>query len=212
MDQNEKQKRAMVDAYDDEAEATGWYGPEVAFGLAYAYVRPGQSLLDIGIGTGLGSVLFRKAGLKVHGMDVSREMLDGCRGKGFTDLKLHDLEKTPYPYDSESMDHAICLGVLNFFSNLSPIFQETARILQKGGLFVFVVGDREESESHEFEVGPEHTSAEIPVTMYRHSARQIAGWTQSSGFRPLRNLGFTVFMDPERTRPMRAKAYLVKKT
>ena len=69
-------------AYDKEAEASGWYGPEVAFGLAFKYVLPGQSILDIGIGTGLGSVLFRKAGLDVHGMDISSKMLDVSRSKG----------------------------------------------------------------------------------------------------------------------------------
>ena len=52
------QTRTIVEAYDEEAEATGWFGPEVAFGLIYKYIQPGQSILDIGIGTGLGSVLF----------------------------------------------------------------------------------------------------------------------------------------------------------
>jgi hypothetical protein len=44
-----------TEAYDDEAEATGWFGPEVAFGLMYKYIQPGQPVLDIGIGTDLGS-------------------------------------------------------------------------------------------------------------------------------------------------------------
>ena len=39
--------------YDDEAEVTGWFGPEVVFGLAYMHLFPGQSILEIGIGTGL---------------------------------------------------------------------------------------------------------------------------------------------------------------
>ena len=56
----DEQIRAMVEAYDEEAEATGWLGPEVAFGLAYKYIQPGQSILDIGIGTGFGSILFAK--------------------------------------------------------------------------------------------------------------------------------------------------------
>lgn len=86
---------AMDPAYDDAAEASGWYGPEVVFGLSYKFVRPGQTVLDIGIGTGLGSVLFRKAGLKIHGMDNSQQMLDACREKGFTSLRRHDLGKTP---------------------------------------------------------------------------------------------------------------------
>ncbi len=57
-EKNMDQIDEMITAYDEEAEATGWYGPEVAFGLTYAHVQPSQSMLDIGIGTGLGSILF----------------------------------------------------------------------------------------------------------------------------------------------------------
>ena len=212
MDRSKEQTHAMIEAYDDEAEATGWYGPEVAFGLMYTYIQPGQSILDIGIGTGLGSALFCKAGLEVYGMDVSQEMLDACRNKGFTHLKLHDLKSTPYPYHAGSMDHAVCAGVLNFFSDLSMVFEETARILRKGGLFVFVVGDRTEDESHEFVVGAEHTKSGPPMTMYRHTARQIDAWVKKFEFTPLRSLEFTVYMDREKTRSRQAKVYLARKT
>jgi predicted TPR repeat methyltransferase len=207
MDQTDE----MITAYDEEAEATGWYGPEVAFGLAYAYVQPGQSMLDIGIGTGLGSILFLKAGLKIHGLDISPQMLDVCRGKGFPSLHLHDLSKPPYPFDSESIDHAVCTGVFNFFSDLSPVFQEAGRIIRKGGLFVFVVGDNAENGVQAIEVGPEHTKSEKTVTMYLHSKKQITELTATYSFKPLRDLSFTVFMDREKTKSMPARAYLVRK-
>jgi len=201
----------MITAYDEEAEATGWYGPEVTFGLTYAHVQPGQSMLDIGIGTGLGSILFLKAGLEIHGMDISPQMLDACLSKGFSSLHLHDLSKTPYTFDSESIDHAVCTGVFNFFSNLSPVFQEASRILRKGGLFAFVVGDRFENEVHAIEVGAEHTKSEKTVTMYLHSAKQIAELMVRYGFEPMRELPFTVFMDRERTKSMPARSYLTRK-
>jgi predicted TPR repeat methyltransferase len=201
----------MITAYDEEAEATGWYGPQVVFGLTYAHVQPGQSMLDIGIGTGLGSILFLKAGLEIHGMDISPQMLDACRSKGFSSLHLHDLSKTPYPFDSESIDHAVCTGVFNFFSDLSPVFQEASRILRKSGLFAFVVGDRTENEAHAIEVGAEHTKSENPVTMYLHSAKQIAELMARYGFEPMRDLSFTVFMDRERTKSMSARSYLSRK-
>lgn len=202
---------AMVAIYDDEAEASGWYGPEVVFGLSYRYVRPGESLLDIGIGTGLGSVLFRKAGLEIHGMDISPRMLDACRNKGFTALTLHDLTRTPYPYEQESMDHVLCVGVLNFFSELGFVFREAGRILRTGGRFAFVVCDRAADEGPEITVGQAHRKTDGTVTMYRHSADQIDTWLKKYGFRPLRRLGFTIFMDRERTNRLRATAYVASK-
>ncbi|MBN2860405.1 MAG: class I SAM-dependent methyltransferase [Sphaerochaetaceae bacterium] len=207
MDQTDE----FVHSYDDEAEATGWLGPEIAFGLTYAFVKPGQSLLDIGIGTGLGSILFRKAGLEIHGMDISPQMLDACRSKGFMSLHLHDLCKTPYPFDGKSMDHAVCCGVLQFFSNLSPVFQEAGRILKKGGLFVFIVGDRQENGASSIEVGAEHTQSDRTVTMYMHSVEQIAEWMALNGFEPVRNMPFTVFMDREKIHGLPARCYLARK-
>jgi ubiquinone/menaquinone biosynthesis C-methylase UbiE len=201
----------MITGYDEEAEATGWYGPEVAFGLTYAHVQPGQSMLDIGIGTGLGSILFLKAGLKIHGMDISQQMLDACRNKGFSSLEQHDLNKTPYPFGSESIDHAVCTGVFNFFNDISPVFQEVSRVIRKGGLFVFVVGDRSENDVHAIEVEAEHKKPEKTITMYFHSTKQIAELMVRYGFKSLRDLSFTVFMDREKAKSMPARCYLFRK-
>lgn len=96
-------------------------------------------------------------------------------------------------------------------SDLSPVFQEASRILRKGGLFVFVVGDRSENGAHAIEVGAEHTMSEKTVTMYLYSPRQIAGLMARYGFEPLRDLSFTVFMDRERTRNKPARTYLARK-
>jgi predicted TPR repeat methyltransferase len=144
-------------------------------------------------------------------MDISREMLDECRNKGFTALRLHDLSKPPYPFDSESMDHAVCTGVFNFFSDLSPVFQEAGRIIRNNGLFIFVVGDRSENEAHAIDVTSEHTESDHSVTMYRHSPEQVAGILAQYGFEPLRDLSFTVYMDRKRTRQMPARSYLARK-
>jgi predicted TPR repeat methyltransferase len=201
----------MAAAYDQEAEATGWHGPEVAFGLAFRYVRLGESILDLGIGTGLASELFRKAGLKVWGVDIAQKMLDACRAKGFTNLTRHDLTRTPYPLESESFDHAVCVGVLNFVGDLAPVFSEVARILRGGGVFAFAVGDRGEDEAPEYVVQDEYTGQGVPVTMYRHSPSQIDGWLVASGFVPLRYLVFSAFMDRERTRSLPVRAYLASK-
>jgi len=204
--------QSNIEAYDQEAEASGWLGPEIAFGLAYKFIVPSQSILDIGIGTGLGSVLFHKAGLQVYGMDISEEMMNECRNKGITtELKQHDLNEVPYPYEQTSMDHAICVGVLQFFGDLNPVFREIGRILRNNGIFVFVVGDRNPEEESEVIVDSEHTHTGTSMIMYLHSKNQINTWLEENGLVEIQSLEFMVYMDIQKTKKLPARAYLARK-
>ena len=194
--------------YDRSKEAQGWRGPEVVFGLMYAFIRPGDSVLDIGIGTGLGSLLFHKAGLHVYGMDISPKMLEVCAKKGFTeDLKVHDLTEEPYPYTTASMDHAVCVGVMNHFEDLITVFRETSRILKDNGIFAFIVADRSSGEGSSFEVA--HVGSR--TTMFRHSSEQIVSLLHETGFDLLRELEFSVRGHMMTSRPLCLKAYAVKR-
>ena len=201
----------MVAAYDRDAEASGWYGPEGVFGLTYTYIEPGQSMLDIGIGTGLSSVLFRKAGLIVHGMDNSQQMLDACRNKGFTALQMHDLTMKPYPYDSGCMDLVVCTGGFNFFKDLSPAFDEAGRILRKGGLFGFVIATRAENQANEITIRADQAKTDYPVTLYLHHPQEIDHLIDRYKFRIMRSLSFTMNLDQKKTKTLHAKAILVDK-
>jgi len=208
----EDQDWSLVAKYDQEAEAAGWSGPEVAFGLAYGHIESGQTILDVGIGTGLGSILFHRAGLQVHGMDVSAAMLDACGRKGFaTDLVNHDLSATPYPYEERSMDHCVCVGVMHFFKDLLPVIKEAGRILRGGGVFVFVVFDRKPGEEGTRLVSSDSTGSGAPVTIHCHGLEEISGLLGDSEFELLRNLEFTVYADRRKDRTFAARAYLARR-
>jgi ubiquinone/menaquinone biosynthesis C-methylase UbiE len=71
---------------------------DALFGLCFEFLQPGQRLLDIGIGTGLSSIPFHRAGLEVYGVDGSSEMLRICREKHFAvELRQWDLRILPWP-------------------------------------------------------------------------------------------------------------------
>jgi len=200
---------AVAHEYDRSKQAQGWRGPEVVFGLMSDFLYPGQSVLDIGIGTGLGSRLFHKAGLSVYGMDMSREMLDVCREKHIAeDLKAHDLTVEPYPYATASIHHAVCVGVLNHFEDLGPAFREVSRILKSNGVFGFVVADREPEEQAGFSV--EHADSQTP--MFRHSRDQIGDLLDKTAFEFLAEIEFFVRGHEDRGRPLSLKAYAVRRT
>ncbi len=199
----------MADGYDSRKQEQGWYGPEVVFGLMFSFINPGESVLDIGIGTGLGSIMYHKAGLHVYGLDLSPRMLEVCQQKGFaTELKKHDLMVAPYPFESGSMNHAVCVGVLNHFKNLTPVFVEAARILKDKGMFGFVVADCDSSEESDFHVEHENSP---PSTMHRHNSEFIGSLLDENTFTLENSLEFPVLMHCEKNLPLRLKAYVARR-
>ncbi len=198
--------------YDEEALATGWQGPALVFRLASCSIEPGQTILDIGIGTGLGSERFARAGLRVYGMDISDDMLEMCRKKGFAArLVRHDLTVFPYPFDDASCNLVVSTGVFQFFSDLDKVFLEVHRILPGRGLFIFITGDRGPGEPCEVVVGPEQTGTGLPVTMFRHTREQIEEWLVKNRFRLDDSAGFMVYMDRGLSETFPVRAYLARK-
>jgi len=93
-----------ADEYDNLAYQSESHSAEIVFGLLFEYIQPGQNLLDIGIGTGLSAVLFKKYGLNIYGLDNSLEMLEVCEKKNIAvDLKLFDLNNKTLPYDKDQL-------------------------------------------------------------------------------------------------------------
>jgi len=198
--------------YDDAAKKIEWNGPALIFDLLLPYIRPGQAVLDIGIGTGLGSEPLCRAGLQVTGIDLSRNMLAVCNKKGIaTRLIHHDLTAIPYPFDDSSFDYVISTGVFQFFPDLSLVFGEVARLLTGNGMFAFIVGDRGMDDDGEIIAGPEQTGNSTSVTMYLLTPEQVAAWLEKNALRFVDSIPFTVWMDENRTQKMPARAYLVQR-
>ena len=207
-----EEDREMAEGYDGAARAIGWEGPSRVFGHMERFLRQGQTLIDIGIGTGLGSEPFFKAGLHIVGMDLSDTMLGVSRKKGFAArLVRHDLTVVPYPFGDGSFDHAISTGVFQFFPDLDRVFQEVARIVREGGRFAFVTGDRSPEEPSEIIAGPEQTGMDESVTMYLHTPDQITRWLESAGFLLEESEEFMIWIEETRSKRFPARVYLARK-
>lgn len=164
--------------YDAQVQSYDCHIHDVLFGLCYEFTRPGQRLLDAGIGSGLSAQPFARAGLAVYGMDFAPAMLDACRAKGFaTELTQHDILQVPWPYPTATFDHVVCCGVLHFIAGLDSIFAEAARVLAAGGVFAFttrlpaVLGIDQPYARHaagEFEIFS-HAMAYVEALLARHA-------------------------------------------
>jgi len=158
--------------YDQMASKAGWLDPDILFGLAYRHVSPGDTVLDVGIGTGLASVLFHGAGLRVVGLDRSLEMLSQCRRKAFAaELHEHDVSVAPYPLAEGAVDHAVCSGLLHVFEDLSVVVSEVGRVMKPGGVFVFVVAHTDADEVETWQMkGREGLPS---ASLYRHPLSSV---------------------------------------
>lgn len=210
---NHHDREATV--YDQYVNEHGCHGHETMFGLMYEFVRPGETLLDMGIGTGLSSLLFHRMGLHVSGFDSSRDMLGVCESKGFaSQLVQHDLQDVPYPYAAGSFDHVLCLGVLHFFSDLALVFGEAARIVRPNGLFAFTVEEQQPGQQAEYIIRlserPDQGDRHATVNMFRHSDAHVANLLAGSGFTSLKRFEFFADRHPTEGHKIYFKAHVTR--
>lgn len=109
--------------------------------LCLAHARA-ETVIDVGIGTGRGSLPLAARGMHVTGVDSSQAMLDECqrlaRVQGLeVAAKVASLDRLPFS-DGE-FDTLVSLNVLVHFPNWRDILPEWARVVKSGGRLVFDV-------------------------------------------------------------------------
>ncbi len=97
--------------------------------------RPAGTYLDIGCGTGNYAHELQKRGLKIIGIDPSREMLDKAKQKNpHISWRSGHAEKTLL--DAASVDGITAFLTTHQWSDLRAAFAEMARVLKPGGRMV----------------------------------------------------------------------------
>jgi len=201
--------------YDQQVREYNCYAHDVLFGMSFEYVNPHDRLLDIGIGTGLASLPFAKAGLRVFGFDGSIEMLNICESKAFAkELKVFDLQNTLLPYSDGFFDHVISCGVFHFFGELEPIMKEVLRIIKPRGIFAFTVAaqtSEEEKATGDNPQGYSETPTPWGVAIFTHSDGYIANLLQDHGFDMLKTQKILIRGGNEDSDDMLFKAYVARR-
>lgn len=108
--------------------------------LRHAAPRPGETVLDLGCGAGIDTLLAAQAvgpsGRSI-GLDMTPEMADRARrnaaSAGLAHVEIRDglIEDIPLP--DASVDVVISNGVLNLSTRKSRVLAETMRVLRPGG-------------------------------------------------------------------------------
>lgn len=102
-----------------------------------AHVR-GGTLLDVGIGTGRGSLPFARHGLSVTGVDSSHAMLVECRRlAGEVPIRLLHGDANQLPAADDEYDTVMSLNLMVHLPRWREILIEWARVVKPGGRVIF---------------------------------------------------------------------------
>lgn len=116
-------------------------GPGRRRALALLPARPGERVLEVGVGTGL-SLPYYPDGCRVTGIDISEPMLDQAReradalGRGAVDLRLMDARELKFR--DGTFDHVLAPYVMSVVPEPLRVMSEMARVCRVGGTVTVV--------------------------------------------------------------------------
>ena len=142
--------RAVAEAFGYSQEQLASIPAEANMGLscgnptAFAGLKPGEVVVDLGCGGGLDVFLAAaKVGPtgKAIGIDMTPEMIDrarqnaakGANGKPITNVEFYLTTIDDLPLPGASVDCVISNCVINLVSDKRAVFCEIARVLKPGG-------------------------------------------------------------------------------
>jgi SAM-dependent methyltransferase len=147
----------MADVYRREIDTR--FGPVIEQVLKLAELRPGETVLDLGTGTGAVAILAAtQVGTtgRIKAVDISPEMLmraeERLRDLLLTNIDLAEGRAEAIPADDGSIDAAVASLSLMYVIDRSAAAKEIARVLRPGGRFVGAVwGGPEEADIVRFQ-------------------------------------------------------------
>ena len=141
--------------------------------------------LDLGCGTGLCGVLLKPLSKTLHGVDLSRNMVERAAARGVYDSVAH-ADVAQYLADTQqSYDLVLAADVFIYVGALEQVFAGVARVMPPGGVFCFSVEACEE--------GPD--LALRPSLRYAHSPAYIHKLAGQYGFEVQATAGHSIRED-----------------
>ena len=137
--QNKEAEKKFFDTVTSESPWTTFNknGQRQIFLLFEQKVQPkeGEIAVDMGCGTGEFTEQLAQYELKVHGIDIAKNLIDICKKKHAKNKDMifeeQDIEHTNFK--ENSVDIIFLGGVLHHFPNREKVFKEAYRILKKDG-------------------------------------------------------------------------------
>jgi len=134
-------KQRQREAWASFAPTALFTTPVAAHIVRFAQVAPGESVLDVGTGTGVAAITAARAGASVKALDLTPELLDHAReneelaGLSGIEWTQGDAESLPYP--DASFDVVLSQFAHIFAPRPDRTVAEMRRVLKAGGRVAF---------------------------------------------------------------------------
>ena len=135
-----------IEACFNDAEANGWFPPELNeesdaqyWRLVEASLRPakGMRILDAGCARGRYARRLSAAGAHVTGMDLTALFLHDAR-RAILEVDFVQATLRQLPFADATFDGVLCNGVLCHLADRKSALSEMARILKPGGTLLVI--------------------------------------------------------------------------
>jgi ubiquinone/menaquinone biosynthesis C-methylase UbiE len=164
------------DTVAEEYDQSRYLPPEVQREAAekirdMAALKPGQILLDAGVGTGRFAMPLSDLEMRVVGVDISSKMLSRLQAKhALRDVKKPSLglvqgDLRHLPLLDDTVEAVLVVHILHLIANWQQVLREVKRVLAPGGKFVLAQegGERLRTRSFYFDRAKERQVLRAPL-------------------------------------------------
>lgn len=118
-----------------------FFYPRIKHAITYMDIKPGDRILDVGVGTGLSLSVFPRY-CSVIGIDLSTEMLRKAREKikenRLDNIRVMSMDAMSVGFRDDSFDKVFISHVVSVVPDPYKVMQEVKRVCRKGGQVVIV--------------------------------------------------------------------------
>ncbi len=128
--------------------------------VRYARVAHGQTVLDVGTGTGVVAITARRVGAKVSGLDLTPALLAQARESaaldGHGDIDWHEGDAEALPFSDASFDVVLSQFGHMFAPRPEVALSEMLRVLKPGGIIAFATWPGEQLIGRQFSLNAKY--------------------------------------------------------